>query len=365
MVHLQESQEIDHLNAITQNFPLENLLAIFDYLPEESADYQDILWWFNARLVSKSWCDALAMMDWFKIIQYTSWPSNGDGPDISFNWPHMLQLFHFSDLRLDGGPLIELNLLTCLKGIELSEDSLSPEEIEQIPHVLTDLTNLGLLGDVMPPEVLSQLTKLETLLLDNTFEITDLSPLTNLRHLSLHEVPQFTQAYCLETLPKLETLYCCTPSFFKKGKGQSFLSCVTYDGEWLNGKRHGQGVADDYWRRYEGSWVQDQRHGRGYMRWISDGQVEYYEGDWKENRITGEGKAIYSNGDIYQGGWLNGTRHLAGVYVHAATGRRLEGMWSKGRFLNNQDGNQIVCDYVLPKQKSTNKSFWGQEDPIW
>jgi hypothetical protein len=70
-------------------------------------------------------------------------------------------------------------------------------------------------------------------------------------------------------------------------EGSSQGSC--YQGEELNGRRHGQG-----------------RHR------FADGRV--YEGEWFEDEMEGEGKLISSRRRlVYEGGWLNSLYDKAGV----------------------------------------------------
>jgi hypothetical protein len=58
-----------------------------------------------------------------------------------------------------------------------------------------------------------------------------------------------------------------------------FDNGATYEGEWLNEKRHGQGTqtwADG--AEYKGQWVNDKAQGWGIFKHV-DGDV--YEGQWK------------------------------------------------------------------------------------
>lgn len=70
----------------------------------------------------------------------------------------------------------------------------------------------------------------------------------------------------------------------------------------------------------------------------SDG-IEWYEGDWKEDKMEGYGVYHYSNGDRYEGNWVNNMQHGVGTYVFT-NGTRYEGEWKnhkmhgKGKYLN-------------------------------
>ena len=60
-----------------------------------------------------------------------------------------------------------------------------------------------------------------------------------------------------------------------------------YEGEFREGKRHGQGVME--WRdgtRYEGEWSEGRRHGQGVYT-FPDGKR--YEGEWRDSERHGLG----------------------------------------------------------------------------
>ena len=62
-----------------------------------------------------------------------------------------------------------------------------------------------------------------------------------------------------------------------------FSDGTEYDGEWKDGKKHGQGILICY-----------------------DGAM--YEGEWKEGKPNGQGTETRSNGKKYEGEWKNGKR---------------------------------------------------------
>ena len=145
---------------------------------------------------------------------------------------------------------------------------------------------------------------------------------------------------------------------------QSFAGDVgtVYDGEWVEGMRHGAGrlsfdaagkaYYDGGWKSdkksgkgtmvyasgnvYVGDWVGDVKNGRGKMTWITSG--ESYEGEWVDGRPHGEGEHVWErSGDAEDGAWFNtknqykgefkaGLRHGTGVFLYA-TGAKYEGHW--------------------------------------
>ena len=87
-----------------------------------------------------------------------------------------------------------------------------------------------------------------------------------------------------------------------------------YDGD-LNsrGERHGFGtfVADNG-NEYEGDWKNDKREGHGKAKY-NTGDV--YIGNWKKCKRHGQGTMYIENGDIYEGGWTNGFKDGVGKYI--------------------------------------------------
>lgn len=73
---------------------------------------------------------------------------------------------------------------------------------------------------------------------------------------------------------------------------------------------------------YIGEWSdKNRRHGKGTL-YQKDGGI--YEGYWTDGHRTGRGRAIFPNGEAYDGDWKNDKRHGSGVF-HAYTGALYEG----------------------------------------
>jgi len=88
------------------------------------------------------------------------------------------------------------------------------------------------------------------------------------------------------------------------GKGiQKMLNGDCYNGEFVNGVRHGKGSLTT--KRFT------------------------YEGDWKNNCFDGNGKIFYRSGETYEGSFSKGQRHGAGFFVKTPT------IWYKGDWINN------------------------------
>ena len=42
---------------------------------------------------------------------------------------------------------------------------------------------------------------------------------------------------------------------------------------------------------------------------------DFYEGEWKDNKVHGKGVYIYSNGDKYEGSFINAMKHGQGKFL--------------------------------------------------
>ena len=67
--------------------------------------------------------------------------------------------------------------------------------------------------------------------------------------------------------------------------------------------KEGKGVwkksgSDEVTNTYEGEYLQDMKHGQGEFRWASGG---YYKGHYEMGIVTGHGKLICDTGEVYVG----------------------------------------------------------------
>ena len=58
----------------------------------------------------------------------------------------------------------------------------------------------------------------------------------------------------------------------------------------------------------------------------------YYEGDYKDDKIEGKGIMIWKNGDRYKGEWKDYLRDGKGT-MYYNNGRIEEGLWKKDKFI--------------------------------
>jgi hypothetical protein len=134
------------------------------------------------------------------------------------------------------------------------------------------------------------------------------------------------------------------------GLGAKVEDNLTYEGEWLEGKKHGFGVL--YYAsgvRFEGDFQDGKKHGKGKLYYS---QGDFYEGDFNTDKKTGKGTYIWANGDkycgefsedktsghgefswadgdTYCGNFLNDTREGKGTY-RWTNGDRYEGEYKGG-----------------------------------
>jgi hypothetical protein len=130
-----------------------------------------------------------------------------------------------------------------------------------------------------------------------------------------------------------------------------------YEGQWMNGKKHGMGNLSTTQPRseYEGGWLSDKRHGFGRQSFVLEGAGEIvYEGGWKEDQRYGwgtmknaSGSEVYTGGffDGIENGWANfrmpdGSVFEGGIKDGQATGYGIgklmdgsyvDGAWEKGK----------------------------------
>eukprot|EP00435_Cladocopium_sp_Y103_P076141 s2_g78.t1 len=93
----------------------------------------------------------------------------------------------------------------------------------------------------------------------------------------------------------------------REGKGTHYYTnpYFIYEGEWLNGKKHGQGR-------------------------LSFGADGFYEGSFAEGEISGKGRQQL-NGWSYQGEFLRGQKHGEGTLIRA-DGGSYTGGWAEGKY---------------------------------
>jgi hypothetical protein len=133
-----------------------------------------------------------------------------------------------------------------------------------------------------------------------------------------------------------------------------------YEGEWVNGKRHGIGnitFAEDNEKNrvsYSGGWENDQFSGQGLMIWKNG---DKYEGQFENNSKNGFGLLSLSNGGTYVGHFGNNSYHGFGKLISAG-GDTYEGDWKDGIFSGNgtytwKNGNKYIGEWKMGYRHGT------------
>lgn len=91
----------------------------------------------------------------------------------------------------------------------------------------------------------------------------------------------------------------------------------TYEGDLLNGYRHGFGVLayelpnKTFTLEYRGFWKNGRMDGSGLRRY-KDGSI--YIGEWKNGKRHGYGLMWYLNGDFYAGEFVKDLKQGSGIF---------------------------------------------------
>ena len=112
---------------------------------------------------------------------------------------------------------------------------------------------------------------------------------------------------------------------------------------------------------YEGETMEGKRHGRGKQIW-NNGTV--YEGEFYEDKAKGKGKLIHKEGDYYEGDWENDKANGFGIYVNI-NGAKYEGEWKNDK-QNGEgleiwpDGSKYEGEYVMGRKTGKGSLyFWN------
>lgn len=115
---------------------------------------------------------------------------------------------------------------------------------------------------------------------------------------------------------------------YLNGKGEKYYPDGTkYIGDFVKGLRQGNGEEENEEHIYKGQFMNDKKEGTGTLKYKAKDDV--YNGEFKNNSITGKGKYIWANKDVYEGNFLNGKMHGKGKYVWA-DGDEYEGDYVEG-----------------------------------
>lgn len=137
----------------------------------------------------------------------------------------------------------------------------------------------------------------------------------------------------------------CIKGNCKSGTGTYvYPSGAKYNGQFKNGKIHGQGMLIfSNGNRYVGQWKNQYRHGKGKMTFYNG---DVYKGNFYQSKFTGKGTMEFHSGDKYVGEWGNDLQNGEGVYYYQS-GNRYEGHFKNGKLHGQgtmfyKDGNKYV-----------------------
>ena len=117
------------------------------------------------------------------------------------------------------------------------------------------------------------------------------------------------------------------------GKGmKKTLNGLIYIGDFIDNLKDGNGKEETNEHIYEGEFKKDKKNGNGKL--IYKLLNDYYEGEFKDNCITGVGFYTWKNKDTYKGTFVNGKMHGKGFYKWPDGGEYY------GEYVNNiKEGN--------------------------
>jgi hypothetical protein len=123
------------------------------------------------------------------------------------------------------------------------------------------------------------------------------------------------------------------------GKGmKKYINNVIYIGDFIDNLKEGNGKEETKEHLYEGEFKQDKKNGNGKL--IYKLLNDIYEGEIKDNCITGVGFYTWKNKDTYKGTFLNGKMHGKGYYK-----------WP--------DGGEYYGDYVNNIKEGNGRFKWA------
>ena len=94
-------------------------------------------------------------------------------------------------------------------------------------------------------------------------------------------------------------------------------NCENGYGKWVNTDK----------TTYEGEWVETKKHGQGIETW-PNGYV--YDGEFQNSEWSGVGTLTFPDGSTYTGAWMNGFMNGEGIFTWS-NGLQKKGFWKNGK----------------------------------
>jgi hypothetical protein len=141
----------------------------------------------------------------------------------------------------------------------------------------------------------------------------------------------------------------------RHGQGTLIGNKVTYVGSWQNNLAHGYGKATfASGTVYEGYWCEQQYHGLGKLTENASVGGRMRQGYFRHHRIV-QGKAVYRSGDTYEGQWHRDRYHGKGRLTNA-DGSVLEGTFKNGKIYNGK--GKMVINPKDPRRRVEIEGTW-------
>uniref|UniRef100_A0A8C2HPM2 Alsin Rho guanine nucleotide exchange factor ALS2 a n=1 Tax=Cyprinus carpio TaxID=7962 RepID=A0A8C2HPM2_CYPCA len=136
---------------------------------------------------------------------------------------------------------------------------------------------------------------------------------------------------------------CHGHGMLRSGKLASPSSSSVFVGQWVQGKRTGYGVCDDFSRgeKYMGMWLDDQRHGVGVV--ITQFGL-YYEGNFCNNKMMGNGTLLCDDDTVFEGEFSEDWTLCGKGVLFMANGDSLDGVFD-GHW---GDGLRVAGTFTKP-----------------
>ena len=122
--------------------------------------------------------------------------------------------------------------------------------------------------------------------------------------------------------------------------------------------KEGKGVwkksgSDEVTNTYEGEYLQDMKHGQGEFRWASGG---YYKGHYDVDVKKGYGEMYWADGSIYRGQWNNGIQDGLGIMIFQ-NGTRKAGIFKENVLIDLLTEQEMVDQAVAGASVPFPESF--------
>ena len=139
-------------------------------------------------------------------------------------------------------------------------------------------------------------------------------------------------------------------TFVRHGKGKLFNENIDiiYEGEWKDDRMHGQGTFTFNNAVYVGGFKNDKRHGQGTLTYFKG---DKYVGEWDGDQRHGKGTFTFASGDKYVGEFGWDKYHGQGTYTFG------DGRVDQGTFVNDQFTGISKLTEQQEKTKSKNQGY--------